>query len=227
MGKGDWKDELGWDDNDDFSGSEDEEELRRAQEEKKKQEELKKKKKAEEERKKSEKKRAEEEKRKKEEEANNNKKKNNQKTASASSKSKPLSGMMQAYELQSADYDETLDLFKGSQKPRIEILQPKDKRDFEEFAAIMSDKILESANNEYYVHFLKLLLEKITAPLSTNAFSDLQDHVNNLATMKQSQKKEESKKDVQKELKSNIDDPFADIGGSAGGTAFDDDQDFM
>lgn len=150
---------------------------------------------------------------------------------SSGTATKELSSMMQAYEAQSGDFDETLELFEGSQRPRIEILQPKDKKDFDEFADIVSDKLLESCSNEHYVYFLKALIEQCVNPVTADEMKEIQKLVNTLVTKKQVQEKE-AKKLPQAAKKApkrtvHVDDPFADLGGQSGGTAFDDDEDFM
>jgi FtsZ-interacting cell division protein YlmF len=196
----------------------------------------------------AEKKKQEEERKKKEEEAKRKQEEQRQKSEAtkklqkqggapatgniSSAQPKQLSGMMQAYQQQIADYDETLELFSGSQRPRIEILQPKVKKDFDEFATILTDKILEFQDSEHFIGFLKSLIEKSSEPLKSDDIKELQKTMTTLYTKKQIAEKEAKKILPQKAVKKTVkvdfsDDPFSDIAATGGGTNFDDDDDFM
>jgi hypothetical protein len=150
------------------------------------------------------------------------------------SNAKPLSKDEEEYIRQKSDLENVTDLLGSSTpfaKKTIELLKPKNEREFNELADLIVEKANESNQSNQYLNFVKRVMEGITRDMKIVDQKAVSTHLTNLIKKREEDEKIAKSKPAPTKKASKItlkvDDPY-DFGGSnKGGSAYDDDDSFM
>jgi len=162
---------------------------------------------------------------------------------SAVADNKELEGMFEQAAKQAVEFNVTEEIFSigdtSKSKFRIELLKPKTKKDFDQFAELLANKIRESEQEKkYYMSFLKDLLTEITTEMKSSEVRELHAHLSNIALKKVELEKQKAQPQGKKKAavvleKADVD-PFGLDNYSASNSGkgnsngdFDPDEDFM
>ncbi|KAF0981325.1 hypothetical protein FDP41_012585 [Naegleria fowleri] len=157
-------------------------------------------------------------------------------TSGSGAENKKAEGMYLDYQEKKSSYDEAEALVGGGEfvKPKIDLLQPKTEKEFQEFGRLVAEKLCEFDESKYYMDLMRLIIEEATVNLDSAQLRDLAKHVTNVSNKRLEEEKE--RKGGKKKKKTNINlerdissnaDPFADLGDGTGGRTRYDDDDFM
>ncbi|KAL9656994.1 hypothetical protein ABK040_007082 [Willaertia magna] len=140
---------------------------------------------------------------------------------------KKQEGMYHDYIEKKSSYDEVVDIIGGETsefaKPKIELLQPKTEKEFQEFGKLVSDKLREFEGSKFYNGLLKQIIEQSCENVKSDFIRDLLKYVTNLSNRRLEEekemknKKQTSKKTIAVERDLSASDPFADLSSTTGG----------
>jgi len=108
--------------------------------------------------------------------------------------------------VEEADFENTASMFSGlSNELKIDIVNPKDARDFDALADSFSKKLNLYSTSTHYTNFLKNLFRQLTANLESNDISQIATSLSVLANEKiKSEKEKKKKKTVTKRAAVNL-----------------------
>lgn len=115
-------------------------------------------------------------------------------------------------------------------KKRIELLKPKNEREFNEMADLIGEKALEFKESKQYLNFVKRLLDNLMKDMKLVDQKAISQHIANMVTKKEEEDKASKSKPAPKKgakkISLKVEDPY-DFGGDGVGTNYDDDDNFM